>query len=390
MKSKLLVGGFCLAIGIAIGTWAGRLTIGDLQPQFAVLNEWASPVEPLAIGAPAPDFDLPGVDGRNHRLAEFADAEALAVVFTCNHCPTAQAYEDRLVALAREYQPRGVAFVAVSPNDPKSLRRDEMGYTDVGDELDDMRVRAEEKGFPFPYLYDGDDQSASMAYGPVATPHVFLFDANRRLRYAGRIDDADDPRKARSHDARNAIEAVLAERDVPVSVTRAFGCSIKWAGKSESVAEAQTAWEAEPVTLTEIAAPAARELASNPGDGWLLVNLWASWCAPCVAELPELADMQRTYGHRGLSVVTISIDEPETREAAVELLEKLHIPLQNYIYEGSDRDALADAVDPRWPGSLPHTVLIAPGGTAVYRAPGAFDPLAVRRAIVDRLGRTYF
>lgn len=390
MRGRILLAIACLVVGFGAGIWAGRLTISDLQPRFAVLNEWASPVVPLAIGAPAPDFDLPGVDGTRRRLADFADASALAVVFTCNHCPTAQAYEDRLIALAREYAPRGVAFVAISPNDPRSLRRDEMGYTDVGDTLDDMKVRADEKSFPFPYLYDGDDQTASRAYGPVATPHLFLFDAERRLRYAGRIDDADDPKKARAHDARNAIEALLAERPVPVETTRPFGCSIKWAGKSESVEEAQAAWEAEPVELEPLDATAARALAANGEDRWLLLNLWASWCAPCVAELPELADMERTYAHRGLDVVTISIDEPEKRDAALARLRELHVPLRNYIYEGDDRDALADAVDPVWPGTLPHTVLIAPGGRVVYRVPGAFDPLALRRAIVDQLGRTYF
>lgn len=390
MTSKAVLAIACLALGFGAGLWAGRLTISDVQPRFAVLNEWASPVEALRIGAPAPDFDLAGVDGRNHRLADFANASALAVVFTCNHCPTAQAYEDRLIALAREYAPRGVAFVAISPNDPKSLRPDEMGYTDVGDDLHGMKIRAEEKGFPFPYLFDGDDQTASMAYGPVATPHLFLFDASRRLVYAGRIDDADDPRKVRSHDARNAIEALLTADAIPVETTRPFGCSIKWAGKSESVAEAQAAWEAEPVELQPIDAEHAARLAANEGDRWLLLNLWASWCAPCVAELPELAAMQRTYEHRGLDVVTISIDEPASRAAARERLESLHVPLANYIFDGTDRDTLADAVDPVWPGSLPHTVLIAPGGRVVYRVPGAFDPLLVRRAIVERLGRTYF
>lgn len=388
--SRIALATTCLALGFVAGLWAGRLTISDLQPRFAIVGEWASPVETLAVGAPAPDFDLPGIDDRRYTLADFSEATALAVVFTCNHCPTAQAYERRLIDLAHEYGPRGVAFVAISPNDPDALRFDELGYTDVSDALPDMKVRAEERAFPFPYLFDGEDQRASRAYGPVATPHLFLFDEARLLRYVGRIDDADDPRKARAHDARNAIEELLADAAVSVARTRPFGCSIKWADKRSAVAESQRAWEAETVSLEEIGLEDAERLAGNDGDDWILLNLWATWCAPCVAELPELATLQRQYGHRGVSVVTLNLDEPSRREDARQLLDELHIPLRNLVYAGRDRDALAEAVDPAWPGSLPHTLLIAPGGRVVYRVAGAFDPLEVRRAILAQLGRTYF
>lgn len=388
--NRIALAALCVGLGFGVGLWAGRLTISDLQPRFAIVNEWASPVDVLPIGDRAPDFDLPGVDGRRYRLSDFADASALAVVFTCNHCPTAQAYEDRLIELSEEYTPRGVAFVAISPNDPEALRPDELGYTDVSDGFEDMKVRAAERDFPFPYLFDGDDQTASKAYGPVATPHLFLFDRERHLRYAGRIDDADDPRKARSHDARNALEAVLADAAVSPETTRPFGCSIKWADKSGSVAEDQAAWEAQPVSLSPLSLDDAQRLGENDTSEWIVLNLWATWCAPCVAELPELAAIHRNYGHRNLRVVTVNVDDRDRHDEAAELLRELHIPLTNFAYEGEDRDALADAVDPVWPGSLPHTVLIAPGGRIVYRVPGAFDPLALRRAIVAQLGRTYF
>ena len=144
-----------------------------------ISSGWSAPKEmkTLQIGAAAPDFELPGVDGRTYRLADFAAAEVLAVVFTCNHCPTAQAYEERLVKLHADYKDRGVALVAISPNDAKAVRLDELGYTDVGDSLEDMKIRAKDAGFEFPYLYDGDNQKVSAAYGVLATPHVFIFDA---------------------------------------------------------------------------------------------------------------------------------------------------------------------------------------------------------------------
>ena len=135
----------------------------------------------LEIGVAAPDFSLPGTDGRIYSLADFK-ANILVIIFTCNHCPTAQTYEDRIISLFDKYSKRGVDFVAISPNDPQSVRLDELGYTDLGDELEDMKIRAEYKGFNFPYLYDGDTQESSKKYGPVATPHVFIFDKDRKLK----------------------------------------------------------------------------------------------------------------------------------------------------------------------------------------------------------------
>src|SRR5439155_10116491 len=139
------------------------------------------------IGSAAPDFDLPGVDGKNHALKDFADAKVLVVVFTCNHCPTAQAYEARIKQLWADYHDKGVALVAINPNDPQAVRLDELGYSDLGDSFEDMKIRAKVKKFTFPYLNDGDTQQTARAYGVLATPHVFMFDPERKLRYVGRF-----------------------------------------------------------------------------------------------------------------------------------------------------------------------------------------------------------
>ena len=188
-------------------------------------------VPTLPIGSAAPDFDLPGVDGRRYSLRDFADAKVLVVVFTANHCPTAQAYEERVKKMHADYASKGGAVVAVSPNDPLAVRLDELGYSDLGDSLDDMKIRAREHGFTFPYLYDGETESMSLKYGPVATPHAFVFDRERKLRFAGRIDDKEDATKVTVSDARNAIDALLAGKPVPVETTKVFGCSVKWADK---------------------------------------------------------------------------------------------------------------------------------------------------------------
>lgn len=184
-----------------------------------------SGAETLKIGAAGPDFTLTGTDDETYSLHSFRKNRLLVISFTCNHCPYAQAYEDRFIELAREFQPKGAAFVAINPND-------DVHYPE--DNFENMKVRAKAKSFPFPYLRDRTQKTAK-AYGAVCTPHLFVLDEKRQLVYEGRIDDNwKEPAKATSPDLRNAIEAVLAGRPVPASKTSPMGCSIKWRNKSFS------------------------------------------------------------------------------------------------------------------------------------------------------------
>jgi len=345
--------------------------------------------KPLAIGDAAPDFQLPGVDGKQHALKDFAAAaKLLAVVFTCNHCPTAQAYEDRIIKLHADYKDKGLALVAISPNDDQAVRLDELGYTDLGDSLEDMKLRAKDRDFKFPYLYDGATQKVSLAYGVVATPQIFLFDAERKLRYVGRIDDSD-VRTVTKHDAREAIDALLAGSAVPVDKTRTFGCSTKWSEKRAEAAASLEKWNQEPVKLDPIDEAGLAKLAKNETENLLVVNIWATWCGPCVAELPELVTINRMYRKRKFQLVTISMDEPDQRADALKLLTEKHVSSTNYLSTVADRDRFADLVDKEWDGPLPHTVIIAPGGKVIYRKNGPLEPLELKRAIVGALGRTY-
>jgi peroxiredoxin len=342
----------------------------------------------LEVGAVAPNFELPGVDGKNHSLADFQDAKALLVIFTCNHCPTAQAYEDRIKALHAEYLPRGVQLVAISPNYAEAVRLDELGYSDLGDSLEDMKVRARDAAFEFPYLYDGETQSVATAYGAKATPHAFLFDQQRRLHYTGRIDDGEvGPIKR--HDLREAIEAVLAGREVTVSNTRVFGCSIKWASKKESAADSIRKWQQEPVALEPIDRAGIEQLVANSTENYRLINLWATWCGPCVSELPQLVDVHRMYRGRHFELITISMDETDANDAAMKTLQKAFASTKNYHSSITDTDQFAEVFDSKWPGPLPYTILVAPGGEIVYRKEGEIDFAELRREIANRLGRTY-
>lgn len=362
------------------------ITAASLAPAAA----WAEPAgfKTLAIGDAAPDFKLPGVDDKEYSLQSFADAKLLLVVFTCNHCPTAQAYEERIVQLHADYREKDVALVAISPNDPLAVRLDELGYTDVGDSFDDMKLRAKERKFAFPYLYDGETQATSAAYGVLATPQVFLFDQDRKLRYVGRIDDSD-VKTVTSHDTRNALDALLAGQPVPVEKTRTFGCSTKWSDKREDARKSLEKWDQEPVALGTIDEAGVAKLTKNETDKLLVINVWATWCGPCVAELPEFVTMNRMYRKRDFQMVTISMDEPEDKDAALKTLRENHVAATNYISTITNRDKLADLLDKEWQGPVPYTLVIAPGGKVLYRKSGPLEPLAVRRAVVDHLGRTY-
>lgn len=346
-------------------------------------------IQTLAIGAAAPDFNLPGVDGKMHALADYKDAEVLVIVFTCNHCPTAQAYEERIKKLASDFKDKGVALVAISPNDDKAVRLDELGYTDVGDSLADMKIRAEDKQFNFPYLYDGDTQAVSKAYGPMSTPHVFVFDARRKLRYVGRIDDNErNPAKVTSRDARNAVEAVLAGRPVPVETTRTVGCSIKWASKRQSVQDALETWAKEPVALDSIDLDGVKTLLANETDKLRLINIWATYCGPCVTEFPELVTINRMYRRREFEMIGINVETLGQKAKVLDFLRDKQASFKNYIFDGNVYRFI-ETVDEEWPGPIPYTLLIAPGGEIIYRHLGAIEPLEVKQAIVEYLGRTY-
>jgi|GEM_PF-28070 thiol-disulfide isomerase/thioredoxin len=346
----------------------------------------------LAINSPAPDFSLPGVDGNTYTLQSFKDAKVLVVVFMCNHCPTSQAYEQRIIRLTGDYAPKGVRVVSISPNAPSALRLDELGYSDVGDSYEEMKVRAKNAGYNFPYLYDGATETASKQYGPVSTPHVFIFDAERRLRYNGRIDDTENPAKTpHSLDARNAIDALLADKPVPVAVTKTFGCSIKWIEKDNWTQKAAVTWAHEPVSLDTIGVDGITALVRNPTNKLRLINLWATWCVPCVEEFPELVTLNRMYRDRGFELVSISTDDSAARPKALRFLEKQQSSSPNYIFTGDDKYRLIEAIDPKWQGALPYSLLVEPGGKIVYAHQGAIDAGQLKRIIFDdpNMGRIY-
>lgn len=347
-------------------------------------------VNPLPLGSPAPQFDLPATDGKNYTLDDFKSYPVLVVIFTCNHCPTAQAYEERIINMVNEYQPKGVGFVAISPNDPDAISLSELGYSDLNDDLNDMKIRAREMNFNFPYLYDGKTQEVSIAYGPAATPHVFVFDHDRKLRYRGRIDDTENPYvEPRKQDMKDALDALLNGRVIAVPSTKTFGCSTKWAWKDNWVDKQREQWAEEPVNLDDLALEHLPELIKNNSDKLRFINIWASWCGPCLVEFPDLVDINRMYRNRDFEFITISTDKSGQKDKVLRLLKKFEASNQNYIYSGDNIYNLIEAVDPDWQGALPYSMLIAPGGKIIYKLQGPVEPFTLKKKIVNYLGRYY-
>jgi thiol-disulfide isomerase/thioredoxin len=312
------------------------------------------------------------------------------ILFTCNHCPTAQAYEDKFIKIVADYEHKSVGFVAISPNDPEAVSLSELGFSDMGDTMEEMKLRVAQKGYNFPYLYDGDSQKTALAYGPAATPHAFVFDQNRILVYNGRIDDTENPYiQPKTPDLKNVLDALIAGNTPPVARTKTFGCSIKWSWKGDWAKKQLAEWAEEPVTLKEIDLQGVESLFQNRTDKLRLVNLWATWCGPCIIEFPELVNINRMYRDRDFEFVAISTDKLSRQEQALSILVKKEAANTNYIYSGEDIYELIEVVDKDWQGALPYTALLAPGGKVLYKVQGTFDPPALKMAIVEHLGRYY-
>jgi len=337
----------------------------------------------LAIGSPAPDFHLKGVDGKIYSLSSFKDANILVIVFTCNHCPTAQAYEDRIKQLVSDYKDKGVDIVAIMPNDPKSLRLDELDFSDLGDSYDEMKIRAKEKNFNFPYLYDGDTETASKAYGPIATPHVFIFDKERKLRYAGRVDDTESPFKTpKTPDTRNAIEALLKNEEVPVKTTKVFGCSIKWSEKEKTVEESLEKWAKEPVNLESLSTGGLQTIITNPSQKLYLINIWSANCTVCKKMFSNFITVNRMYRDRDFELISIHAEASVSKNEVLAFLQHEHASNKNYFID-ADKRRLIQTVNPAWEGKLPYTLLIEPGGKIVYSKQGRIDPAELKKIIVE-------
>ena len=390
--------GFSLARGMTVATMLQghlgailRFCLVSLASFFLLASVAPASAQghpPLAIGAAAPDFNLPGVDGKNHKLADYSKAKVLVIVMQSDHAPESQLYEARIRKIFRDYRDKGVAVVAISPDNPDAVPLSEMAYTDLGDSLDDMKASAEYRHIDWPYLYDGDQQVVATALGASAIPEIFIFDQARKLQYRGRIDDNRDESQVKSRDARNVIEALLAGQPVPVGSTEARGVAIAWASNSVETKQELARIEAEPVSVALASKEELGKLRTNTTGKYLLINFWATWCGPCVGEFPDLQQTFRMYRQRDFAFVTVSENDPDEKKGVLEFLQKEHATGPNLLFIDSDVYAMQAAFDPATPGAVPFTLLLAPNGDVLYQQTGDLDIQKVRRAILANLPDT--
>jgi peroxiredoxin len=345
----------------------------------------------LPLGSPAPDFALPGVDGKIHKLSDYASSKLLAVVFTCDHCPNAQMYEGRVTQLYNDYKDKGVAVVAISPNDPKAIRIDELDSSDVSDTLEEMKIRVAYKHLSYPYLYDGETESVSQAYGPQASPHIFIFDQQRKLRYEGAIDDSYRIEFVKRHYALDAIDALLADKEVAVKHTGAFGCSTKWSDKEAANVAFMEKLNAQPISLEMVSADALKSLHTNADGNVRLIQFWSTKCSACLREFAGIQDIYRMYSDRNFELVVVSMNKPGEKPAVTQWLNKTHATSRNLLFDSDNTAALQQAFDPKWESGpkAPYTILLDADGNILYQANTPVDTLKLRRTILANLPSAY-
>ena len=330
-----------------------------------------------------PDFNLPGIDGKMHSSDEYKNAKILAIVFESNHCPVSIAYESRIRGIYEDYKTKGLQLVAINPNNPSTVALNELGYTDMTDDMADMKTRASLRHIDWPYLYDGDTQTTTIKFGAVATPHIFIFDQDHKLRYEGRIDNSTDINKVTENDARNAIDAMLAGQPVPIATTQTFGCSTKWlTSHSAGVEREKEKIAAEPVNLTPASADDLKAIRANHTGKTVIVEFWSLKCPDCLATFNGYETTWWMYRLRKFDMITVSTDNPKDSAAVLDYLKQQHAGGKNLQFDSTDAKALQEAVGEKWKLGAPFAMVIGPDGSIIYQKTGKANILEVRRHVL--------
>ncbi len=375
------------------------LTLTGIRAQAPTAPRPAAGLQPdaehpvMKIGTHIPDFTLPGADGKTHSLKEWANAKFLMIAFECNHCPESQNYESRIKQLYDDYKGKGVQLVAINPNNPASVRLNEEGYTDLEDSLPEMKLRMADRHITWPYLYDGETQSTATKFGVVATPHIFIFDKDRNLRFEGQIDDNQRPDLVKTRDTRNALEELLAGKPVTVTDTRVHGCSTKWLSKaigSQSREAEMQAIMKEPVKLGTADADALKKLKSNTSGKVQVVTFWSTKCPTCAESFHDLETTWRMYRLRAFTFVSVATDPVADQAAVTSFLEKEHASSPN-MQSTVDLAAAQAAFGEKWKANSMFTEVIGSDGKVLYRKEGKLaltDLLALRRSVLANMPDT--
>ncbi len=365
-----------------------------MKPLFTLLAGLilltASALANVAIGEAAPGFTLKDLAGKQHKLADY-QGKLTVVAFLSAKCPISNAYNERIRALADDYAKRGVSFLALNAS--------------ADETVGEIKAHAEKQGFAFAILKDKDNKIAD-AYGVVRTPEMFVVDGAGVLRYHGRIDNSHLPIHVKTHDLRNALDELLAGKAVTVPETKALGCIIKRAQQAErkggtgSVSDLsiQTASYQTAAYLPAFSfAPQRKPVAKRPAkpvakapakplpkiglikpanfpamrESWkgqvVVLNLWATWCAPCVAEMPEFVKLHNEYKDKGVKVVAISADDvSEVNTLVARFVRDKGLPFEVAVMDTDDPQEMIDLINKDWPGTLPSTFVYDKTGKLIF------------------------
>jgi peroxiredoxin len=407
MKSRVFVAVLFSFLTAALWGAERILPIGLQGPGADYESNLPEGFNRLALGDSPPDFNLIGVDDKMHTLSEYTKgAKVFMVVFLSNHCPYSHAQEARMIPYVKKMMAKGLKVVSIQPNTPLPEQASGLAYSKYNDSFEEMKLYAKENNFPFDYLYDGDTQETTKAYGALATPHVFLFDENLKLRYSGRWDDGrfEEEESVTNRAAIEAMEAMFAGKPVAVPFTKPYGCATKWnTPDDKAFAGYKAQWKHEPITLDSGDAAIVAKLAKNGTKKLRLFTVWSTTSLTGISKLPEFSKLSQRLDRRDFEVITIALDPEKNREEALKLLNEHHLGMptrikeslveegrtsNNYLISRDNAAAVAKALDPQWKGApLPHSVLIDRDGKVLWRYTGAgFDPIPLTRLILDKLG----
>src|SRR5262245_29117864 len=324
----------------------------------------------IVIGNLAPDYTLSDLDGKTHALKDYR-GKTVVVSFISARCPITNAYKDRIRAVADEYSKRDVAFIGVNSN--------------VDESIEEMRAYAAKNNFDFTILKDKGNVVAD-SYAAERTPKVYVIDGEGVLRYQGRIDNSQNPKMVNRNDLREALNEMLAGKPISVVDTRALGCLIKRV-QDAAAAPPTTSAKATPPQKAAKAAPpqkAPQVETLKPEDfakfrdsakGKVLVlNFWATWCGPCVAEFPELVALDAQYRDKGMKLVGITADEPEdVQPKVIPFIKKHKVKFDIIRQDLEDSERIMSQITKDWNGVIPVTVVFDKQGNLAYSKFGIID-----------------
>jgi thiol-disulfide isomerase/thioredoxin len=364
-----------------------KLTIIFLSFRFLII--FSQIPKTLDIGSDAPDFQLTGIDNKIYTLSDFNASKVLVILFTDNVCSTSQAYEDRFIKLCKEYSAEKVSFVAINSNYQPAIAMEEMSYTDLGNTFEEMKIRAKEKSFPFPYLFDADIQKAAVLYGPTNVPHVFVFDDKRKLRYQGRIDNIENPYlQPTDKECKNAIDAILSGMPIKKPVTKPFGCPIKWKSDTISKIKIDDQWNKKTVRLLNISKSGIEKVLNNFSPGLLILYL-RPFSLNNDSILINLINIHRMYNNRGVELINFCYGNDKNKNQITNLLSNNHAAVKNYFINDENLKIINNMLDYPWKNEKHEIILIETGGNVIERFSEDIDFYLLKKLIIKHIGRYY-